>query len=883
MQELDDAHKKKPNELWVEEIALLQAYAEFREERAKIVEPVKLLKEHGPPKKQSIESVAKSLQSQFKNENRHAVVPKHRPRRKGIGSGADSSHEDLETVKQRPKHVDMSFQKSLEFNLSHSLMTIPKNADHQADENAAFSSHRPLHEVLHLFNPDGSLFRKTVSYAGAYSDSAINPLWIMSEDSISPLEALVIAKAELCRVKNQLDPLVNKYGRDKWSQHTASLNPSGMVVRHLRQTCKTEMGTNAWTKLFEIMDHFQEAVPAHSISQGTLRSLHLCEAPGAFVCALNHFIRTNHSEMDFHWLASSLNPYHDDNEGLWMVRDDKFIKKTRRHWLFGADDTGQLMKIDNIRHIWQEIGDQKIDIVTADGSLDSFNQPNEEESISFPLILAELVCALGCLAPGGTLILKSFTILESQSVALLYICQQSFSIVHLFKPVTARPGNGELYVVAIGYRPVSPVLLEKLAAVVSPSISGALLPIEQIPPNFIEETVNMALFFQKFQMDAINASIQLFQNFHFQEKEDFQSIKRKISTQFVAEFHVLSLPVNERLVFDEYVDGGRPVFGNDDNPQKLMEGHAIETTTTLRPIRSADDNSRFENTSMSPPTKRSRHTAREGALPSNSPNLTPSTVSSGDSPNAAITPIHTVPGMVHSFKDAVYTLLNLPYASVAKQCLGMQLDRDIIAKPEKYVITWLPESPLSFLFILDEGVFIMPINESSPPVLLSTVEFPRRKKGGNIHKTIVCGHLVVDQDHQDRIHRFLITDVLVFEGHILSSESLHLRLEVGRVEIVNPIKQRALESGVKLSVSFRIIPVFPFEHINSLRSILKSLTHSAYGLVFLRVAPRKMSDNDNVHEAMRYTIMLSDRCEAAGIPLPFGTIPQQELFDLLHR
>jgi len=72
-------------------------------------------------------------------------------------------------------------------------------------------------------------------------------------------------------------------------RHTAFMNPASTIVPYLREKLNIEIGTQAWTKMFEILSKFDLI---NSKNDDKWATLHLCEAPGAFISALNHFLVT---------------------------------------------------------------------------------------------------------------------------------------------------------------------------------------------------------------------------------------------------------------------------------------------------------------------------------------------------------------------------------------------------------------------------------------------------------------------------------------------------------------------------------------------------------------------------------------------------------------
>lgn len=151
-----------------------------------------------------------------------------------------------------------------------------------------------------------------------------------------------------------------------WNKAAKQSNKPQQVVKKLREQ-EIEMATIAWAKMYECLNRFKFFPPANSSSeQGTILlrvpgldhtpaqalrrtedpnrwtgvTVHLCEAPGAFIAATNHFIRSKVEYLDWDWRALTLSPYFVGNDAAAMVEDDALIVQTKPNWNFGSDESG---------------------------------------------------------------------------------------------------------------------------------------------------------------------------------------------------------------------------------------------------------------------------------------------------------------------------------------------------------------------------------------------------------------------------------------------------------------------------------------------------------------------------------------------------------------
>lgn len=294
-------------------------------------------------------------------------------------------------------------------------------------------------------------------------------------------------------------------------------NRADQVKFLLRRDFRVEMATIAWAKMFETLGSCNLLPEDHD--QHAVFTVHLCEAPGAFVCATNHFIRTLRPHWDWDWMAVSLNPHYEGNDQLFMIDDDKLINATMDNWFFCHDSSGDIRKQKNIESIWsaaaaraRSLGCDKAMLVTADGAVESSMDPNNQESITASLHYCELVAAFGVLAEHGNLMWKVFTLFEHSSICCLYLLACCFGRLSVYKPATSKPANSEVYVIGYDFQGISKPVLQALLSHCGNDAfrQRALFSLDELPEGFLESVQAAAEFFARLICIATHPNCHVF-------------------------------------------------------------------------------------------------------------------------------------------------------------------------------------------------------------------------------------------------------------------------------------------------------------------------------------------------------------------------------------
>lgn len=362
---------------------------------------------------------------------------------------------------------------------------------------------------------------------------------------------LIALRSRLNATRDQL----NGNDIDVWHGLTRRTNPANDIMPTLRRVVDPELCTRAWSKLFEMLALHPLLPDKH---YAPLATVHVCEAPGGFIAATNHKLRQMYgTRLDWRWIALTLNPYYEFNDPAAMIDDDQFVLHTLEHWYFGEDNSGNIMNRENIRGLWERAHrlDAPAMFFTGDGSVDSSAEPNEQESNVAALHYAEAVCALGTLSPGGSLVLKMFTLFEHSSVCLLYLLGGSFERLVVTKPATSTHGNAEVYIIGLGFRGVPEALRDALLAHVGKAQAAdkAMLPREHLTDTFMGEMRKCAALFSGLQCRAIERNLQLERAFSVEAQHFYAELRASMAKEYLRRTGVQRIPPDQRVVVTERI------------------------------------------------------------------------------------------------------------------------------------------------------------------------------------------------------------------------------------------------------------------------------------------------------------------------------------------
>ncbi|EPB90059.1 hypothetical protein HMPREF1544_03171 [Mucor circinelloides 1006PhL] len=223
------------------------------------------------------------------------------------------------------------------------------------------------------------------------------------------------------------------------------------------------------------------------------------------------------------------------NEVNWHT--EKFRPDIPRHSLTeinGADGTGDLYKIDNIKQfeatILKETRDKGVDLAVADGGFDFTGNEAHQELSAQRLLLCEIVTMLTCLKRGGHFVCKFFDILSESTAGLVWLLYQLFDEICITKPLSSRPANAERYIVCKGLVHEKPTqLVQLLMKAIDTSTTAINIVARQYlekDEDFIDYVKMRNIRFAMKQTEALEQMDQFIKNPQLAPLYDQEQVKR---------------------------------------------------------------------------------------------------------------------------------------------------------------------------------------------------------------------------------------------------------------------------------------------------------------------------------------------------------------------
>ena len=242
------------------------------------------------------------------------------------------------------------------------------------------------------------------------------------------------------------------------------------LLFELKRTVKADYGmavsTNASLKMYEILGSMR-------ICKNPIRVFCDAELPGAFIVAINHYVRTRcPPSVNFDWVASSYDPDTEEGKGLTVLEDKYGIYAGHRsRWLQGPRPNALPLEDDPVSG---DVTDPEVIVViadavharfppleavgsgaslyTSDAGTDVSDNFNEQESKTALINFGQILAGVASLAAGGNLVTKQYTFFSIFNRSLIAALADMFEEFYIMKPQTSRPANSEIYLIGKGFK-----------------------------------------------------------------------------------------------------------------------------------------------------------------------------------------------------------------------------------------------------------------------------------------------------------------------------------------------------------------------------------------------------------------------------------------------
>lgn len=244
-------------------------------------------------------------------------------------------------------------------------------------------------------------------------------------------------------VYNKSEEFKKKYYKpsgEKELNNQIFYNYSHYEIRdYAEETMNTELMTNAWLKMYDML---RSNISMELLNkQKKFTAFHICELPGAFIAATNHFVKTN-TTLEYDWVAQSLFSMSNknmlkDQYGMYEYHNDRYD--------FGIKKNGDIYDKENIKYYITKYFDREFFIITSDCG-ESLNVDTKfKEDQMWGIHWHQLVMAIGL---NTNYYFGKLYSLYSQSInKLVMIASLFYEKVFIYRPYTTKITSDEIYLI----------------------------------------------------------------------------------------------------------------------------------------------------------------------------------------------------------------------------------------------------------------------------------------------------------------------------------------------------------------------------------------------------------------------------------------------------
>lgn len=214
-----------------------------------------------------------------------------------------------------------------------------------------------------------------------------------------------------------------------------------IVPNHKCSLCKYKPLSRSFFKMIEMINTFD-----FLNDRNPIQSFHLAEGPGGFIEAFNY---KRKNPADVYYGMTLIN----DNSNIPSWKKASHILNSNKNIKleYGASKNGDLFLKENLLYCNKKYA-KCMDYITGDGGFDFSSDFNNQEDISFKLILSQVFYALIMQKKGGHFVLKIFDVFKIKTVEVIYLLCNLYENVFIFKPNTSRSANSEKYIICRNYK-----------------------------------------------------------------------------------------------------------------------------------------------------------------------------------------------------------------------------------------------------------------------------------------------------------------------------------------------------------------------------------------------------------------------------------------------